>query len=81
MTSDRLDWLSTVAANVGGVLGLGFLDHDSGVVDDRDWTGFDAWYATIVRAGPGDRYGWAESRHGFAPRFQQHVDRVLAPGS
>jgi hypothetical protein len=151
MTSDRLNWFLTIAANVGVVLGLGFLalelrqstlatqatlhldlvaygrenaelllsdealadiifrgerdpaalsplekqkfhlftswrmavwetaflNNDSGVVDARYWTGFDAWYSKIAKSGPGYQYWWDESRHGFDIRFQEHVDRVL----
>ena len=151
MTSDRLNWLLTVAANVGVVLGLGFLvvelrqntlatqatlnidllaigrenaelllsddklaeivlraeqdpeslsllerekfllftswrmgvwesafmNADEGIVADRYFEGFDAWYSEIVRRGPGYQYWWNESRHGYDSGFQEHVDRVF----
>ncbi len=151
MTSDRLNWLLTVAANVGVVLGLGFLvvelrqntlatqatlnidllaigrenaelllsddelakivlraeqdpeslsllerekfllftswrlgvwetafmNADEGIVADRYFEGFDAWYSELVRRGPGYQYWWNESRHGYDPAFQEHVDRVF----
>ena len=152
MTSDRLNWFLTVAANVGVVLGLGFLavelrqntlatqatlhldlmtyarEHaellltndqlaevvirgeqdpaslsslvrekfllftswrmgvwetaflnaDTGVVTNRYWKNWDAWYSAIVRSGPGYQYWWNESRHGYDPAFQEHLDGVLA---
>ena len=153
MTSDRLNWLLTVAANVGVVLGLGFLavefrqntlatqatlymdmatygrenaelllsddqlaeiviraeqdpqslsllerekfllfttwrmavwetaflNAETGVVADRYFENFDAWYSELMRRGPGYRYWWNESRHGYDPAFQEHVDRVFEP--
>ena len=154
MTSERLNWFLTVAANVGVVLGLGFLavelrqntlatqatlnlelmtygrenaelllsddqladivirgehdpeslspverekfllftswrmgvwenafqNSDAGVVTDRYWKNWDAWYSEIVRRGPGYQYWWNESRHGYDPTFQEHVDRVFESG-
>ena len=154
MTSDRLNWLLTVAANVGVVLGLGFLvvefrqntlatqaafnidllaigrenaelllsddelaeivlraeqdpeslsllerekfllftswrmgvwesafmNADEGIVADRYFEGFNAWYSELVRRGPGYQYWWNESRHGYDPAFQEHVDRVFESG-
>jgi hypothetical protein len=56
-----------------------FLNWDTGVVDDRFWEQFDAWYSEIVQRGPGYREWWAESRHGFDPLFREHVDRVIEP--
>ncbi len=154
MTSDRLNWLLTVVANVGVVLGLGFLavelrqntlatqatlnmdlmavgrenaelllsddelaeivfraeqdpeslsllerekfllftswrmgvwetafmNADEGIVAERYFEGFDAWYSELVRRGPGYKYWWNESRHGYDPAFQEHVDRVFESG-
>ena len=154
MTSDRLNWFLTVAANVGVVLGLGFLvvelrqnnlatqatlntdllaigrenaelllsndelaeivlraeqdpgslsllerekfllftswrlgvwetafmNADEGIIADRYFEGFDAWYSELVRRGPGYKYWWNESRHGYDPAFQEHVDRVFESG-
>ena len=154
MTSDRLNWFLTVAANVGVVLGLGFLlielrqntlatqaalnhdllavgrEHaellltddelaeivlraeqdpeslsllerekfllftswrmgvwetafmnaDEGLVADRYFEGFDAWYSELVRRGPGYKYWLNESRHGYDLAFQEHVDRVFESG-
>ena len=154
MTSDRLNWLLTVTANLGVVLGLGFLavelrqntlatqaalnhdllaygrenaelllsddklaeivfraeqdpeslsllerekfllftswrmgvwetafmNADEGIVADRYFEGFDAWYSEIVWRGPGYRYWWNESRHGYDRAFQEHVDRVFESG-
>ena len=154
MTSDRLNWLLTVAANVGVVLGLGFLvvelrqntlatqatlnidllavgrenaelllsddelaeivlraeqdpgslsllerekfllftswrmgvwetafmNADEGIIADRYFEGFDAWYSELVRRGPGYKYWWNESRHGYDHAFQEHVDRVFESG-
>ena len=151
MTSDRLNWFLTVAANVGVVLGLGFLavefrqntlatqatlymdmatygrenaelllsddqlaeiviraeqdpqslsllerekfllfttwrmavwetaflNAETGVGADRYFENFDAWYSELMRRGPGYRYWWNESRHGYDPAFQEHVDRVF----
>ena len=154
MTSDRLNWLLTVTANLGVVLGLGFLavelrqntlatqatlnidllaigrenaelllsddelaeivlraeqdpeslsllerekfllftswrlgvwetafmNADEGIIADRYFEGFDAWYSELVRRGPGYKYWWNESRHGYDPAFQEHVDRVFESG-
>jgi hypothetical protein len=154
VTSDRLNWFLTVAANVGVVLGLGvlavelrqntlatqatlnldmmtygrenaelllsdnqladivirgeqdpqslsllerekfllfttwrmavwetvFLNFDEGVVTDRYFMNFDAWYSEIIRRGPGYQYWWNESRHGYDRTFQEHVDRVFESG-
>jgi len=54
-----------------------FLNWDTGVIDDRFWDQFDAWYSAIVRSAPGYRIWWAESRHGFDPEFREHVDSIL----
>ena len=151
MTSDRLNWLLTVTANLGVILGLGFLavelrqntlatqatlnmdlvaigrenaelllsddklaeivlraeqdpeslsllerekfllftswrmgvwenvfqNADAGVVSDRYWKNYDAWYSAIIRRGPGYQYWWDESRHGYDPGFREHVDRLF----
>ena len=54
-----------------------FLNWDTGVVADRFWEQFDAWYSEIMRSAPGYEDWWAESRHGFDPEFRKHVDEVL----
>jgi hypothetical protein len=151
MTFDRLNWFLTLAANVGVVLGLGFLvvelrhntlatqatlnldvleygresaelllsndqfadivfrgerdpqslspaerdrfliftswrlgvwetifmNADEGVVADRYFHNYNAWYSGILHRGPGYIYWWSESRHAFDPAFQEHVDRVF----
>ena len=56
---------------------IAFLNADEGVIADRYWENFDAWYSNLVRRGPGYQYWWNESRHGYDPVFQEHVDRVL----
>ena len=54
-----------------------FLNHESGVVADRYWVGFDAWYSELVRSRPGYQFWWRESRHGYEPEFAAYVDSVL----
>jgi hypothetical protein len=58
---------------------IAFLNVDEGVIADRYWENFDAWYSQLVRRGPGYQYWWDESRHGYDPAFQEHVDRVFEP--
>jgi len=151
MTFDRLNWILTLAANVGVVLGLGFLvielrhntlatqatlnlgvleygresvepllsddqladivfrgeqdpqslsplerdrfliftswrlgvwetifmNADDGVISDRYFDNFNAWYSRILDRGPGYKYWWNESRHAFDPAFREHVDRIF----
>ncbi len=54
-----------------------FVNADEGIVTDRYFEGFDAWYSELVRRGPGYQYWWNESRHGYDPAFQEHLDRVF----
>jgi hypothetical protein len=60
-----------------GVWETAFMNADEGIVADRYFEGFDAWYSALVRRGPGYQYWWNESRHGYDPAFQEHVDRVF----
>jgi hypothetical protein len=60
-----------------GVWETAFMNADEGIVADRYFEGFDAWYSVLVRRGPGYKYWWDESRHGYDPAFQEHVDRVF----
>jgi len=57
-----------------------FLNADEGVVAERYFENFDAWYSQLVRRGPGYQYWWNESRHGYDPAFQEHVDRAFESG-
>jgi hypothetical protein len=63
-----------------GVWETAFMNADEGIVADRYFEGFDAWYSVLVRRGPGYKYWWDESRHGYDPAFQEHVDRVFESG-
>jgi hypothetical protein len=63
-----------------GVWETAFMNADEGIVADRYFEGFDAWYSELVRRGPGYQYWWNASRHGYDPAFQEHVDRVFESG-
>jgi len=63
-----------------GVWETAFMNADEGIIADRYFEGFDAWYSELVRRGPGYKYWWNESRHGYDPAFQEHVDRVFESG-
>jgi len=54
-----------------------FLNWDTGVVDDRYWNQFDAWYSEMVRSRPGYREWWVETRFAFDPIFREHVDSLV----
>lgn len=54
-----------------------FLNHESGVVADRYWIGFNAWYSELMRSRPGYKFWWKKSRHGYVPEFANYVDSVL----
>ena len=54
-----------------------FLNHESGVVADRYWIGFNAWYSELVRSRPGYKFWWEKSRRGYVPEFANYVDSVL----
>jgi hypothetical protein len=54
-----------------------FLNYDEGLLAERMWQSIDAWYASLVQRGPGYQRWWAETRHGYDPLFQEHVDRAF----
>jgi hypothetical protein len=60
-----------------GVWESAFMNADEGIVTERYFEGFDAWFSELIRRGPGYQYWWNESRHGYDPAFQEHVDRVF----
>ena len=54
-----------------------FINYDEGVLNERMWTNIDAWHSSLLQRGPGYQRWWAETRHGYDPSFQEHVDRVF----
>jgi hypothetical protein len=55
-----------------------FLNHDEGLLEARLWRSIDAWYSALLQRGPGYQRWWGETRHGYDPSFQSHVDRAFA---
>jgi hypothetical protein len=53
-----------------------FVNHDDGLIDDRHWYNWDAWYSELLSQ-PGYTLWWEAARHGYDPIFQQHVDQVF----
>ena len=54
-----------------------FLHYDTGLIDERIWSGADGWFSALLHRGPGYRSWWEAARHGYDPAFQEHVDRVF----
>ena len=54
-----------------------FVHYDEGLLGERNWQMWDAWYSTLIHRGPGYRVWWDEARHGYDQKFQDHVDRAF----
>jgi hypothetical protein len=55
-----------------------FVNYEEGLVDVRHWQHLDAWYAGLLRRGPGYIRWWEAARHGYDKSFQKHVDFIFA---
>ena len=60
-----------------GAWEMTFLHYDEGLVAERNWKLFDAWYSSLLQRGPGYRRWWESTRHGYDGAFQDHVDGVF----
>jgi hypothetical protein len=54
-----------------------FVHYDEGLLGERNWQLYDAWYSALIHRGPGYKVWWDEARHGYDQRFQDHVDRAF----
>jgi hypothetical protein len=54
-----------------------FINHDEGLLGGRHFEAANAWYAGLLRRGPGYRVWWESSRHGYDQGFKQHVDHAF----
>ncbi len=54
-----------------------FVHYDEGLLGERNWQLWDAWYSALIHRGPGYRVWWDAARHGYDRRFQDHVDQVF----
>lgn len=53
-----------------------FLTHESGMMEDNIWQGWDGHYQTLLHQ-PGGRWFWGEGREGFSPAFRAYLDSIL----
>ena len=60
-----------------GAWEMTFLHYEEGLIAERNWKVFDAWYSNLLARGPGYRRWWEAARHGYDSAFQDHVDRVF----
>ena len=54
-----------------------FLTHESGMMEDNIWQGWDGHYRTLLKQS-GGRWFWGEGREGFSPAFRAYLDTILA---
>lgn len=54
-----------------------FVHYDEGLLGERNWQLYDAWYSSLIHRGSGYKVWWEEARHGYDQRFQDHVDRAF----
>ena len=54
-----------------------FVHYDEGLLGERNWQLYDAWYSALIHRGPGYTVWWEAARHGYDQRFQDHVDRAF----
>ena len=53
-----------------------YLTHESGMMEDNLWQGWDGHYRTLLKQ-PGGRLFWGEGREGFSPAFRSYLDTIL----
>jgi hypothetical protein len=53
-----------------------FLTHESGMMEDNIWQGWDGHYRTLLKQ-PGGRQFWGDGRDGFSPAFRAYLDAIL----
>ncbi len=53
-----------------------FLTHESGMMEDNIWQGWDGHYRTLLQQS-GGRWFWGEGREGFSPAFITYLDSIL----
>lgn len=54
-----------------------FLTHDSGMMADNIWDGWNAHYRTVLIDPIGERF-WSLERESFSPAFRRYVDAILS---
>lgn len=54
-----------------------FLTHESGMMKDNIWQGWDGHYRTVL-VEPAGRWFWSKERLSFSPSFGHYVDSILA---
>jgi len=54
-----------------------FLTHNSGMMEDTIWDGWDAYYRMELEQ-KGYQSFWNTGREGFSPAFRMYVDSILA---
>jgi hypothetical protein len=53
-----------------------FLNHESGLVDEKMWTAWDGYYRLLTLGKPGYAEFWRENRAAYYVPFMDHVDSL-----
>lgn len=54
-----------------------FLTHNSGMMEDNIWDGWDGYYRSELEQ-KGHQWYWAAGKEGYSPAFRMYVDSILA---
>ena len=54
-----------------------FMNYDEGLLDARMWDAIDSWYSSLLQRGPGYRWWWEATKHGYDQAFRNHVDQAF----
>jgi hypothetical protein len=76
LSPGQLQQFQTYLADKFNAWEFAFLTHESGMMEDNIWLGWDGHYRTFLKQ-PGGRQFWGDGREGFSPAFRVYLDTIL----